>query len=149
MNLSGIIIAHSVENVQRILVTFRKSVYTDIDRCRPTQGAESDSGQMMRRQAGKDGRKMDFLEKLGETITTKGKEAADKAKDMAEIASLKSQIATCEEVIKKNYTEIGRLFMEQYQDAEDAPFEKQRTAIRNAQAGVEELQKKIRRIKGL
>lgn len=98
---------------------------------------------------GKDGSEMDFLEKLGETITTKGREAADKAKDMAEIASLKSQIATCEEVIKKNYMEIGRLFMEQYKDAEDAPFEKQRTAIVNAQAGVEDLQKKIRKIKGL
>ncbi|MCM1112311.1 MAG: hypothetical protein NC399_03535 [Muribaculum sp.] len=92
---------------------------------------------------------MDILEKLGDTITTKGKEAADKAKDLAEIASLKSQIAVCEEVIKKNYTEIGRLFMEQYRDAEDAPFEKQRTAILNAQAGVEELQRKIRQIKGL
>ncbi len=92
---------------------------------------------------------MDFLEKLGDTITVKGREAADKAKEMAEIASLKSQIAACEEVIKKNYTEIGRLFMEQYKDAEDAPFEKQRTAIVNAQAGVEDLQKKIRKIKGL
>ncbi len=92
---------------------------------------------------------MEFFEKLGETITTKGKEATDKAKQMAEIASLKSQISTCEEVIKKNYMEIGRLFMEQYKDAEDAPFEKQRTAIVNAQAGVEDLQKKIRDLKGL
>ncbi len=98
---------------------------------------------------GKDGSEMDFLEKLGDTITAKGREAADKAKEMAEIASLKSQIAACEEVIKKNYAEIGRLFMEQYKDAEDAPFEKQRTAIVNAQAGVEDLQKKIRKIKGL
>ena len=30
--------------------------------------------------------RMDFLEKLGDTITTKGKEAADKAKELAEIA---------------------------------------------------------------
>lgn len=92
---------------------------------------------------------MEFFGKLGETITTKGKEATDKAKQMAEIAGLKSQISTCEEVIKKNYLEIGRLFMEQYKDAEDAPFEKQRTAILNAQAGVEDLQKKIRDLKGL
>lgn len=92
---------------------------------------------------------MDFFEKVGDTIATKGKEVADKAKDMAEIAGLKSQIATCEEVIKKNYLEIGRLFMEQYKDVEDTPFEKQRTAILNAQAGVEDLQRKIRQIKGL
>lgn len=92
---------------------------------------------------------MDFLNKLGDTIGKKGRQAADKAKEMAEIASLKSQISTCEEVIKKNYMEIGRLFMEQYQDAEDAPFEKQRNAILNAQRGVADLQRQIREIKGL
>lgn len=92
---------------------------------------------------------MDFLNKIGETINTKGHEVADKAKEVAEIASLKSQIATCEEIIKKNYLEIGKLFMEQYKDAEDAPFEKQRKAILNAQAGVEDLQRQIREIKGL
>ena len=92
---------------------------------------------------------MDFFNKIGETINTKGHEVADKAKEVAEIASLKSQIATCEEIIKRNYLEIGRLFMEQYKDAEDAPFEKQRKAILNAQAGVEDLQRQIREIKGL
>ncbi|MBR1771721.1 MAG: hypothetical protein IJ747_06795 [Lachnospiraceae bacterium] len=92
---------------------------------------------------------MDFIEKIGDTITANGKKAADKAKELAEIANLKSQIASCEEVIKKNYMEIGKLFMEQYKDAEDAPFEKQRKAILNAQAGVDDLQAKIREIKGL
>jgi len=92
---------------------------------------------------------MDFFEKLGDTISAKGKEAADKAKEMAEIANLKSQIATCEEVIKKNYLEIGRLFMEQYKDEPDSPFEKQRTAILNAQNGIQDLQRKINEIKGL
>ena len=92
---------------------------------------------------------MDFLNKVGDTVTAKGREAAAKAREMAEIANLKSQIATCEEVIKKNYMEIGRLFVEEYKDVEDAPFEKQRRAIMNAQAGVADLQKQIREIKGL
>lgn len=92
---------------------------------------------------------MDFFEKIGDTISAKGKEAAGKAKEMAEVANLKSQIAACEEVIKKNYTEIGRLYMEQYQDDPDAPFEKQRTAILNAQNGIRDLQRKINEIKGL
>lgn len=92
---------------------------------------------------------MDFFEKVAETVTTKGREAADKAKEIAEIAKLKNRIATCEEVVKKNYMEIGRLFMEQYKDAEDAPFEKQRKAIKNAQAGIEDLQRKIREVKGI
>ena len=92
---------------------------------------------------------MDFLEKLGETITIKGKEAADKAKDMAEIASLKSQISTCEEVMKKNYMEIGKKYVELYGAIPEEPFEKQCRAIQNAQDGVEALNQKIKEIKGI
>lgn len=92
---------------------------------------------------------MVFFEKLGDTISAKGKDIADKAKDTAEILSLKSQISTCEEVIKKNYLEIGRLFYEQYGENPDAPFEKQRNAIKNARVGVSELQAKIDQLKGL
>lgn len=92
---------------------------------------------------------MDFIEKLGDTITTKGKEAADKAKEMAEVVNLKSQISTCEEVIKKNYMEIGKIYFEQYGDMPEEPFEKQCRAIRNAKNGVEDLQRQIREIKGV
>lgn len=92
---------------------------------------------------------MDFIEKIGDTITTKGKEAADKAKELAEIAGLKGQIASCEEVIKKNYLEIGKLYYEKYKNDPDAEFTKQITAINNAKTGVEELQGKISDIKGL
>jgi len=52
---------------------------------------------------------MDIIEKIGDTITEKGKVAADKAKELAAIANLKSQISTCEEVMKKNYLEIGKI----------------------------------------
>lgn len=92
---------------------------------------------------------VEFFEKLGDTISAKGKEVADKAKNTADILSLKSQISTCEEVIKKNYLEIGRLFYEQYGENPDAPFEKQRNAIKNARVGVSELQAKIDQLKGL
>ena len=92
---------------------------------------------------------MDFFEKLGDTISAKGKEVADKAKDAAEILRLKSQISTCEEVIKKNYLEIGKLFFEQYGEEPEAPFEKQCTAIRNARDGVKALQEKIDELKGI
>lgn len=91
---------------------------------------------------------MDILEKIGGTISEIGKEAADKAKELAEVASLKSQIGTCEEVIKKNYMEIGRLYYEMYGDSPDDAFVKSCRAIKNAKHGVEELQEKIREIKG-
>lgn len=104
---------------------------------------------MDRAEQRKDVRTMDFFEKVADTVTEKGREAAVKAKEMADVARLKSQIAACEEEIRKNYMEIGRLFMEQYQNAENAPFEKQRRAIMNARAGIEDLEKKIRDVKGL
>ncbi len=92
---------------------------------------------------------MDIIEKIGDTLSAKGKEAADKAKELAEIASLKSQIATCEEVIKKNYMEIGRIYYEQYGGMPEEPFEKACRSIRNAKGGVEDLQTKIKEIKGV
>jgi len=91
---------------------------------------------------------MDFLGKVGDTISAKGREAVDKAKVLAEIASLRSQIATCEEVIKKNYQEIGRQYFEEYNDVPDAPFEKQCEAVRNAKNGMRQLQERIDALKG-
>lgn len=92
---------------------------------------------------------MDFIKKVEETATSKGKVVADKAKQLAEIASLKSQIGTCEEVIKKNYTEIGKLYYENYANCPEELFEKQCRAIANAQAGAKELEQKIKDIKGV
>lgn len=92
---------------------------------------------------------MDILERIGDTISTKGREAADKAKELVEIGNLKSQIATCEEVIKKNYMEIGKLYYELYGETPEEPFEKACRSIKNAKFGVEDLQEKIKDIKGL
>ncbi len=92
---------------------------------------------------------MDFFEKVGETITEKGKEVTNKAKDIAEIAGLRNQISTCEDVIRKNYLEIGRLYYEQFANTENNAFEEQCTAIANAKNGVEALEGKIREIKGV
>lgn len=95
------------------------------------------------------GESMDFFEKVGETITTKGKDVADKAKDMAEIVSLKNQINVCEEVIKKNYLEIGKLYYEEHVECENSAYERQCSAIKNAENGIKDLEAKIREIKGI
>lgn len=92
---------------------------------------------------------MDFLDKLGDAITETGSKIADKAKETAEIVGLKNQITTCEEVIKKNYAEIGRLYYEKYHEEPEELFEKQCRAIGNAQNGVAELRKRIDEIKGI
>lgn len=90
-----------------------------------------------------------FVTKIGETISIKGKEVTDKAKDLAEIASLKSQINTCEEVVKKNYMEIGKRYYELHGLEPEDDYEEQCRAIRNAQNGIEDLEEKIKEIKGI
>lgn len=92
---------------------------------------------------------MDFFEKLGETITAKGKEVTDKVKDLAEVANLKGQISTCEDVIKKNYIEIGKQYCAKHASEEEGEYEEQMRAIRNAQNAIAELEGKIKEIKGL
>ncbi|MBQ6805799.1 MAG: zinc ribbon domain-containing protein [Lachnospiraceae bacterium] len=90
-----------------------------------------------------------FVSKLGETITTKGKEVSDKAKDLAEIANLRSQINTCEEVVKKNYMEIGKKYYELHGSMPEEEYEEQCRAISNAQMGIADLEAKIKEIKGI
>lgn len=92
---------------------------------------------------------MGFLEKMGETVSARGREAVDKARELAEIANLKSRISTCEEVIKKNYLEIGKLYFEMYGDTPEGPFEKQCRAIANARKGAQEIQAEIDERKGV
>ncbi len=90
-----------------------------------------------------------FVSKLGETITPKGKEVSDKAKDLAEIANLRSQISTCEEVVKKNYMEIGKKYYELHGSMPEQEYEEQCRAISNAQIGIADLEAKIKEIKGI
>lgn len=92
---------------------------------------------------------MEFLDKLGETITTKGKEMTGKAKELAEVANLKSQINTCEEVIKKNYVEIGKKYYEKHATAPEEEYDEQCRAIANAQNAIVDLENKIKEIKGI
>ncbi|MBE5867726.1 MAG: hypothetical protein E7293_02030 [Lachnospiraceae bacterium] len=92
---------------------------------------------------------MDFFEKVEETIIAKGQAAVDKAKELAEIAKLKGQISTCQDVVKKNYMEIGRFYYETYGECPNELFEKQCRSIKNAQNGIAELEKKIQEVKGI
>ena len=92
---------------------------------------------------------MDLIEKFASTVTTKSKEATDKAKEIAEIANLKKQVSVCEEVIRKNYIEIGRLYFEKFGEQPDELFEKQCRNIKNAKNGVDNINQKINDIKGV
>ncbi len=68
---------------------------------------------------------------------------------MAEIANLKSQISTCEDVVRKNYIELGRLYYEKEGLEPGAEYEPFCRAISNAKTGIEDLEEQIRRVKGI
>lgn len=92
---------------------------------------------------------MAFFDNLSEMISGKGKEAADAAKKMAEIANLKGKISGIETEIKKNYVKIGQAYYEAYKSAEvTCEFEEYVQAIRDAKKSVEELKYKINELKG-
>ena len=92
---------------------------------------------------------MDFLDKIGETLSTKGKEVSDKAKDMAEIVNLKGQVHTCEELIKKRYTEIGKLYYEKHGSMPDEDYIDACRDIENAQNAIVDLEARMKELKGV
>lgn len=92
---------------------------------------------------------MDFFDKVGDAVAEAGEKIADKAKEAAEFVSLKSQITASEEVIRKNYAAIGKLYYEKYRENPEELFEKQCRAIGNAQDGIAKLRERIDEIKGM
>ena len=92
---------------------------------------------------------MAFFDNLSEMISGKGKEAAEAAKKVAEIANLKGKISGVETEIKKNYRKIGEAYYEAYKAAEvTCEFEEYVQAIRDAKKTVEELTYKLNELKG-
>ena len=92
---------------------------------------------------------MEFFDKLGDKVITKGKEVTGKAKDIADIAGLKRQIAACEETVRKNYIELGRLYYEKHGQEPEAGYDAFCWAIADAKESIEELEEEIRRVKGI
>lgn len=110
---------------------------------------------------------MEKLETIKTVLSDKKNQVTDKAKELSELIRLKRQISTCEEVIKRNQLEIGRMVYAQYEERVEAEengdptamdelgmetgtqscserFEKQCVAIANANRAIADLKKQIR-----
>ena len=86
----------------------------------------------------------DFTEKV-ENLTGK---AISKGKTTKEVLSLKGEISTCENVINRSYTALGRKYYEMYADGEyNEEFKKQMNDIANAKKAKKELEAKLEDIK--
>lgn len=92
---------------------------------------------------------MDFFDNLSEMISSKGKEAKEVAKKVAEIANLKGKISGLETEVKKNCRKIGEAYYEAYKASEvTCEFEEYVQAIRDAKKSIEELTFKLNQLKG-
>ena len=91
---------------------------------------------------------MAFWENLGGTITAKSKEMADKAKNFTDIASLKGQIVAQENVILRQYKEIGREYYAKHKDDAEFEFPEFMEAIKKAEDTIDGLKKKIADLSG-
>ena len=90
---------------------------------------------------------MEIFEKFSETLKQKSKVAADKAKEVAGLAQLKIQINTQEDLIRKNYQEIGKRYFDLYRDMPEDPFIKECDDIKAAKREIERLQEQIELLK--
>ncbi len=90
---------------------------------------------------------MDFLDDVGKKITSAGREAIDKAKDLADTAKLNSEISKQTKSIENAYSEIGRKFFELHAGDHEAAFDEQFGIIFTAKARIAELEKKKEEIK--
>lgn len=65
---------------------------------------------------------MDSLNKAADTTKDFADKATDKAKDVSRIAKLTFEISSEKEVIRKAYSEIGRLYYETHKDDPESVF---------------------------
>ncbi len=86
---------------------------------------------------------MDFINGMMEKAEDVREKVVEKAGQAKEVLQLKSRIATCEEVLQKNYLEIGKLYCEMYGENPAAEFEKACRSIANARKGKEELEQQL------
>lgn len=91
---------------------------------------------------------MDFLNKVGSTISSKSKDVTKKAKELAEIAKLTGKIVEKEEAVKSAYIDLGKYVYESQK--EDAPEEvaEKFAVIDAAVEEIEQLKREVRKLKG-
>lgn len=92
---------------------------------------------------------MAFLEKIGGTLTAKGKDMADKAREIAEVSRLNGQITSQKNTEEKIYAEIGRMVYENRDNWRNLDVSEQLERIDSIQTEIGLLQEELLRVKGV
>ena len=92
---------------------------------------------------------MAFFEKVGGTLAAKGRDVADKAKEMAEVNRLNGQIHSQTNAAEKIYAEIGKMVCEHREKWGQVDATEQLEQLDSIQAEIARLQEEILRVKGI
>ncbi len=91
---------------------------------------------------------MTFFDKLGETITNKSKDIARKAKDVADVATLKSQISSQQDIVNRAYIVLGKTYYNENKNNPPEEFEDTFKSLSKALEKIEQLKNDIQIIRG-
>lgn len=91
---------------------------------------------------------MDFFNKVGETLSNKGRDVTKKAKELAEIVALNSQISSKEDEIDRYFREIGKYIYEQHRELAGGILAEKCAAVNAAYEEIERLKAEILNAKG-
>lgn len=92
---------------------------------------------------------MDFFQKLGNTLSNTGKDIAKKTKDMSDISRLNHEITKQQEQIDRTYSEIGKLYFQNYSTVDYPELKELCDSIKEANQKIEDLKAEITQIKGI
>ncbi len=90
---------------------------------------------------------MSYLGKIGNTISSKSKEIASKAKAISETSSLNSMIKAEQNKIDANFKLMGKLYYEKFGSSPDEEFAEAVSAINTSNREIENINEQIKKIK--
>lgn len=94
------------------------------------------------------GFKMDFFQKLGDTITVTGKQVIQKAQETADLARINSRILSEKDKIRTAHIAIGEKYYKEHQHTASEEYEDYIKVIKESNENIILLKKKIGRVKG-
>ncbi len=86
---------------------------------------------------------MDIFNKIGETITSTGKDIAKKAKDIVDVNTVKMNISEQKRLIRKAYERIGEAYYKEHVDQGEHSYEIEFEVIGEGNAKLKELYEQL------
>lgn len=91
---------------------------------------------------------MEFLDRIGESLVSAGKDVSQRAKDVSELAKLRLDIKSKEDYVEKQYAAIGAAYYEKHKEEEGCEEAEQFFLIREALEEIERMKAEVLRIQG-